>query len=391
MKHYRNRVIFFVCISALCFVSCKSELDNDTVISVNFSDVSNKKQVINLSEWVSEPEFIALDSSGEDAFSESSYCRISENYIGVYGSHQEYKLYDRKTGKYLRNIGQVGKESGEYRNVFSSVIDEQNSIVYILPWSAKEVLGYNIDSGELKELRPLKYSVPKGSFAIDSHTGELTVATLPFKGIAETVVWKQDKENNTLWEIPSEQFSVIPDFSNTVSSGFNTENSDFSITTLEGRVDSLYVVEDGFLKPIFTMNFLKENQEQHKIGGKSNLPYHTYTLLPKHILTSVSMQIRKPNGILGFSKPIYIVTDRKTEKSFQADFHDDMLYRELDYLPFSQGYYWELFSAKDFIKLGKQALSKGKLSEASKAKISSILKTLTPESNGVIMLAPLKN
>ena len=103
------------------------------------------------------------------------------------------------------------------------------------------------------------------------------------------------------------------------------------------------------------------------------------------------MQIRKPNGLLGYSKPIYIVTDRKTEKSFQADFHDDMLYRKLDYLPFTQGYYLELFSAKDFIKLGKQALSKGKLSEVSKAKISSILKTLNPESNGVIMLAPLKN
>jgi hypothetical protein len=50
----------------------------------------------------------------------------------------------------------------------------------------------------------------------------------------------------------------------------------------------------------------------------------------------------------------------------------------------------EVFSAEDFIKTGKAALSKGKLSGASKARISEILKTITPESNDVILLAPLK-
>ena len=38
----------------------------------------------------------------------------------------------------------------------------------------------------------------------------------------------------------------------------------------------------------------------------------------------------------------------------------------------------------------KAALSKGKLSGASKARISEILKAITPESNDVILLAPLK-
>jgi len=49
-----------------------------------------------------------------------------------------------------------------------------------------------------------------------------------------------------------------------------------------------------------------------------------------------------------------------------------------------------VFSAEDFMKIGKAALSKGKLSETSKARISDILNTLTPESNDIILLAPLK-
>ena len=120
--------------------------------------------------------------------------------ISKYGSSQVYKLYDRRTGKFLRNIGKAGKNSGEYSNVYNSVIDEQNSRVYILSWNAKELLCH------------------------DLNTGDLTVAALPFEGMNEVVAWKQDK-------------------------------------TWGGRVDSLYVVKDGFLKPIYTMNFLKGDQK----------------------------------------------------------------------------------------------------------------------------------
>ena len=363
--------------------SCKSGNDDNKFITVNFNDV-DKKNVVNLTQWVSEPEFIALDSSTDAAYTEGKYCSISDNYIGLYGASQVYKLYDRATGKYLRNIGKVGKGSGEYTNVYSSKIDEENSIVYILSWNAKELLCYDINTGNLIEARPLKYPAPKGSFSIDAHTGELTVAALPFEEMNEIVAWKQDKDGNILWKVPAGSLSVIPDFSNEINSCFNTEDHDFSISTWGGRIDSLYVVKDGGLKPIFTMSFVKGNV------STSNLPNHTYTLLPEHIVTSVSMRVRRPSGNIGYSKPIFVVTERRTGKSYLADFTDDILNRKLDYLPFKQGYYQEVIPAEDFIKIGKSAISKGKLSETSKAKFSSILKGLTPESNDIIVLAPLK-
>jgi Txe/YoeB family toxin of Txe-Axe toxin-antitoxin module len=363
--------------------SCKLGNDDNKFITVNFNDV-DKKNVVNFTQWVSEPEFIALDSSTDAAYTEGKYCCISDNYIGLYGASQVYKLYDRATGKYLRNIGKVGKGSGEYTNVYSSKIDEENSIVYILSWNAKELLCYDINTGNLIEARPLKYPAPKGSFSIDAHTGELTVAALPFEEMNEIVAWKQDKGGNILWKVPAGSLSVIPDFSNEINSCFNTEDYDFSISTWGGRIDSLYVVKDGGLKPIFTMSFVKGNV------STSNLPNHTYTLLPEHIVTSVSMRVRRPSGNIGYSKPIFVVTERRTGKSYLADFTDDILNRKLDYLPFKQGYYQEVIPAEDFIKIGKSAISKGKLSETSKAKFSSILKGLTPESNDIIVLAPLK-
>ena len=385
MSNYRCIWIIIASVAMFNLISCKSESTDEKIITVNLSEV-NKKRVVNLSDCVLEPEFIALDSSSEDAYTEGGYCCLSDNYIGKYGSSQVYKLYDRRTGKFLRNIGKAGKNSGEYSNVYNSVIDEQNSRVYILSWNAKELLCHDLNTGELIEARPLKHNVPKGAFVIDPETGNLTVAALPFEGENETVVWKQDKEDNVLWEVPAGDLSLVGDYSHEIVGAFNTEDFDFSISTWGGRVDSLYVVKDGFLKPIFTMNFLKGNQK----AASSVLPNHTYTLLPDHIITSVSMPVRRASGYYSYGKPVYVVTERKAEHSYVADFTDDILNRKLEYLPFTQGYYMEVFSAEDFIKTGKAALSKGKLSGASKAKISEILKTITPESNDVILLAPLK-
>ena len=385
MSNYRCIWIIIASVAMFNLISCKSESTDEKIITVNLSEV-NKKRVVNLSDWVLEPEFIALDSSCEEAYTEGGYCCVSDNYIGMYGSSQIYKLYDRKTGKFLRNIGKVGKNDGEYSNVYNSVIDEQNSRVYILSWNAKELLCHDLNTGELIEARPLKHNLPKGAFVIDPETGNLTVAALPFEGENETVVWKQDKEDNVLWEVPAGDLSLVPDYSHEIVGAFNTEDFDFSISTWGGRVDSLYVVKDGFLKPIFTMNFLNGNQK----AASSVLPNHTYTLLPDHIITSVSMPVRRASGYYSYGKPVFVVTERETEHSYVADFTDDILNRKTEYLPFTQGYYMEVFSAEDFIKTGKAALSKGKLSGASKARISEILKAITPESNDVILLAPLK-
>ena len=385
MSNYRCIWIIIASVAMFNLISCKSESTDEKIITVNLSEV-NKKRVVNLSDWVLEPEFIALDSSSEDAYTEGGYCCLSDNYIGKYGSSQVYKLYDRRTGKFLRNIGKTGKNSGEYSNVYNSVIDEQNSRVYILSWNAKELLCHDLNTGELIEARPLKHNVPKGAFVIDPETGNLTVAALPFEGENETVVWKQDKEDNVLWEVPAGDLSLVGDYSHEIVGAFNTEDFDFSISTWGGRVDSLYVVKDGFLKPIFTMNFLNGNQK----AASSVLPNHTYTLLPDHIITSVSMPVRRASGYYSYGKPVFVVTERETEHSYVADFTDDILGRKLEYLPFTQGYYLGVFSAEDFIKTGKAALSKGKLSGASKARISEILKAITPESNDVILLAPLK-
>lgn len=61
MKRYRSMRAFIICIAMLALSSFKPEADDDNIITVNLSDV-NRKRFVNLSEWVSKPEFIAHES-----------------------------------------------------------------------------------------------------------------------------------------------------------------------------------------------------------------------------------------------------------------------------------------------------------------------------------------
>ena len=145
------------CSAAFLAVSCASGSGDQSVVSVKFNKVQ-EAPAIKISEWCSEPEFIALDSRSNDAFTSGFQFFISDSYIGIGGStRQPYKIYDRKTGEYLRDIGHQGRGPGEYLNTYSSVIDENTGTVYLLAWNARSILSYDLATGDFKKEYPLKY------------------------------------------------------------------------------------------------------------------------------------------------------------------------------------------------------------------------------------------
>ena len=382
------------CSAAFLAVSCASGSGDQSVVSVKFNKVQ-EAPAINISEWCSEPEFIALDSRSNDAFTSGFQFFISDSYIGIGGStRQPYKIYDRKTGEYLRDIGHQGRGPGEYLNTYSSVIDENTGTVYLLAWNARSILSYDLATGDFKKEYPLKYSVPKGKFAVDTGTGDITVVSLPFNNMVPSVAWKQDKDGNVLWEIPAGHLTVVPDFSNEIYSRFNTGEFDLSILTWGGRSDSLYVVkDDGVLQPVYTIDFNTDEVKGDQYSGtiNENAPIHSYTMLPDYFISDVSMPKQLPDGNFTTGKPVYVVTDRQTGISVKTSFYNDYLAWDMSTVSFQQGYLLSAFSASGFLEFGKKALEEGKLSEASKTKVASILENLQEDGNYVIAISRLKN
>ena len=372
--------------------SCSSGNGDGNLISVNFNRV-DKGPVTNISELVGEPEFIALDSRVE-AFSTGFTYAFSDHYICIGASMRgPAKLYDRATGKFLCDVGTIGRGPGEYLNTYGAPrIDEEDGTIWLLPWQTKTLLGFDITTGKFKKEVPLKYGVPKGQFQVDSKAGTVTVAALPFRDLVPMIAWQQDMQGNLIWEIPSGHLSITPDFSNEIESNGNVEGAfDLSLITWGGGRDSLYVINEGSLSPVYTIDFnTKEvESEDYNLNVNEDAPIHSYIMLPDRFITSVSYPVQTEWGFTA-GKPEYVITDRRTGESVRTTFFNDYLAKEADYASFAGGYWYTALDPETFTEDAEKALKEGNLSDENKARIQEILKDLTPESNNIVILAPLK-
>ena len=372
--------------------SCGSGNGDGNLISVNFNRV-DKGPVTNISELAAEPEFIALDSRVE-AFATGYNYAFSDHYICIGASMRgPAKLYDRATGKFLCDVGTIGRGPGEYLNTYGAPrIDEEDGTIWLLPWQTKTLLGFDIATGKFKKEVPLKYGVPKGQFSVDSKAGTVTVAALPFRDIVPMIAWQQDMQGNVLWEIPSGHLTLTPDFSNEIESNGNVEGAfDLSLITWSGGSDSLYVINEGRLDPVYTIDFnTKEvESEDYNLNVNEDAPIHSYIMLPDRFITSVSYPVQTEWGF-STGKPEYVITDRRTGESVRTTFFNDYLARETDYASFTGGYWYTVTDPETFAEDAEKALKEGNLSDEKKARIQEILKDLTPESNNIVILAPLK-
>ena len=372
--------------------SCGSGNGDGNLISVNFNRV-DKGPVTNISELAAEPEFIALDSRVE-AFATGYNYAFSDHYICIGASMRgPAKLYDRATGKFLCDVGTIGRGPGEYLNTYGAPrIDEEDGTIWLLPWQTKTQLGLDIAPGKFKKEVPLKYGVPKGQFSVDSKAGTVTVAALPFRDLVPMIAWQQDMQGNVLWEIPSGHLTLTPDFSNEIESNGNVEGAfDLSLITWSGGSDSLYVINEGRLDPVYTIDFnTKEvESEDYNLNVNEDAPIHSYIMLPDRFITSVSYPVQTEWGF-STGKPEYVITDRRTGESVRTTFFNDYLARETDYASFTGGYWYTATDPETFAEDAEKALKEGNLSDENKARIQEILKDLTPESNNIVILAPLK-
>ena len=178
------------------------------LVSVNYADLKQGEDIL-ISEWVGEPEFIALESRPE-ALVTDGLLTISDQYIGVYRKNSEttpFKLFDRATGKYLRDIGGIGRGPGEYTGISSAQIDEAGGKVWISTINRNKIYSYDITTGRLIADIKLPYKADNNNnngfnFLVDSLSSTITVVPLPFKDKCPAAAWCQDMDGNILWEIP---------------------------------------------------------------------------------------------------------------------------------------------------------------------------------------------
>lgn len=343
--------------------------------------------VFPLSHFIEKPEIIKLDDKDE-ALTGSPFAYVSEHHIlTVQMDNTPYKLFDRQ-GNFITNIGSIGQGPGEYRSIYSAVLDEHTRRVYLLPFFGNSVLVYDFQGNVCPPI-PLVHEGIVGQIALRGDT--LLVMGSPQPKRFASSVWIQDLKGNLIKEIPTSRLDF--DFRGVlVVSNQNRPNyADLSFWIPKAQQDSLYEVsiEKGQLIPRFTAHF----------QGDALVP-HMYGEFPGYFVgeaTGQWMQTRKNDDgkierrIVG-ETPSYYIVDKKTLKGAYLVIENDFLggIRLPNPMAMEKGGYSPCFDPGDLREMLEDALRSDRLTEEQRKYLSDILANIDENDNNYILYGKMK-
>lgn len=386
---------FTIAAAVLLSASCgRGGPGEDGMVTFDYSQMKEAGDTLRFSDLASEPEFIALDSDTIDAF-ETASVLITENYIVKDAksilSSAPVRVFDRHTGKFICNVGHLGRGPGEYLNTMQTFVDEDGGRVWIMD-GTDHIKSYDLTSGKyLGDVRLAyelmnEFGAGSASYMVDGRAGTLTVVAVPYEEDSNpAIAWCQDMAGNILWEIPETGRERSRHPSNTlVSTSFNVEGVlDVSFSSQGDWPDTLYVLDGDMLRPVFTVNTrtLKDGSSM------------TSTLLPGKVLsTLIEMREYMPRIIIG--EPVAnVITDLRTGKceSCPTEILNDFLGGYQGDNSIQCGYLVQSIPAEEFLEAAPEALEQGTLTGSAARQVRAILSSLQTTDNDVLMLARLRD
>lgn len=130
--------LFLVCCSPQNTANYK-----DTNV-IDLYDAFSRREKINLSQIADNVEYIQLESKRECMVGGALRVFISNEYIITMAFRQIY-VFERLTGKFIREIGHYGKDPNGYRNtMFVMPYDEKKKTVYAQGWEPQSYYEYSL-------------------------------------------------------------------------------------------------------------------------------------------------------------------------------------------------------------------------------------------------------
>ena len=277
--------------------SCSNEeknipTDEEELLSFDVSTLDNKEYEIKLSDLMESVEIVQLDNSTEEAFGRTWDVEISDNYIATGNVAESVKLYHRKSGKYIGNVGKRGQGPGEYTNIWNITINEEDKRIYLWPNTRNYIYAYDMKGKfiEGETIHLPQNSRTKGTMFPNKKTDEMVVLGTPYgtyqRGNAnfdneKNVCWVQDFEGNLKFSIPADNYTIPRGSSYSWASHPNRESSIYSyaLRTIksEMRRDTVYHYhsKNNLLYPVYTTNY---PHEDNFVIASLESPLHYYTV-----------------------------------------------------------------------------------------------------------------
>ena len=367
--------------------------DGDTMIVCDYSAVKESVR-IPFSMWVDELEVVKLDNSSDEALIGFAWpLEITENYIGINVDNAPFRIFTRQ-GKFVTCIGSIGQGPGEYTLIYDHQIDEAHNRVYLLPWTTKQILVYDLQ-GNFIGIIPLPYLVHLGQIHVDYDKQRVAIMQLSFKnknilndGISSPPVWVQDLEGNIVHENKAPQLALSGGYGNGIRFCEKRANHYvFSMfRTIPDVADSLYTYlpDDNRLSPQFTVNFGNE------------MPKHDYRDYGDYYYTYIWGANNTPRFMHIFTAIVVnrIVVDKRTLKGAFYEMKNDYLggiALDDQWWTWTEYGYAACMDPGDLLDLIEERLADPKISTDNREFLNVWKSEISPDDNSYVILGKWKN
>lgn len=346
-------------------------VNGNQVIVCNISKITDST-IFPLSRIVDDCELIQLETSDSSLFERVYHVGISDNYIAIhsYGRHP-IKLFNRK-GKFIRNIGAIGRGPGEFTSLYGIQLDEPNYRIYLTPFArADNILTYDLD-GKFQQNIPLLFKQTKCKVYIETDT--VTVLSMPFDDKIP-VAYQQTVNGNIIQKLPVIEHLILPpDFSSEISSSQNANAYDIQISSW-GReaYDTLYHYDTKYNKliPKYVATFSEE-----KTGSMTyELRQHYWTWLFGEKYNNKKVIVDKNSLKANFFRLI-------------NDFYGGIEIK--NFFMSNNGMFIGAVSAIELIHEIDKILEKNSVSSKDKEKVMSMREMLNENDNEVLFIGEMK-
>ena len=407
METRRSFYPFLFLFSVAMFASCSSSvpkegdiIEDSTFRSVDLHMVEKAEgTVMSLGDLVETYDIIKLENKDEALIKTYPFgIFVYDNYILLNpDAISPVKLFTRK-GQYVADIGGIGQAPGEYKTVYSCMLDEKQKCIYLGPGRANKVLIYDLKGNYVpEEVIHFEEIVHKPWIWVDDNKKNIAVVGLPFSEnensnfeISSNLCWVQNLKGDIVHKVSAKNYGLSGDYSNDLVVVRNVDAFSFSIFEdpgLRTRPDTLYHYDTkrNIIIPCFTLDYVvAANRRVATILYETSQSYWArVTLYPNNTSSSAS-----PVRLTTFN----VCVSKKDGSVSRIDrFTDPLLGLSYPYLVMQNGYVCITFEPLGLMDALDKVLAQTDLKPEIRKRATDLRNSLHENDNDILMIGKLKS
>ena len=137
----------------LSFIQIKVVVSQPVIQPIDIASAFDLKGTVNCSEFADEMEYVLLESGGTiPRCGAQTKVIVNSDYI-ITVSHSNILLFERKTGKFIREIGKKGVAANQYSSTNYVLPFDEKKNIFLTKGPLNAVLEYDINGNLVREIR----------------------------------------------------------------------------------------------------------------------------------------------------------------------------------------------------------------------------------------------